>query len=108
MNDLALGEVIAERHLECRQRRDGLSAEVVVRVGKPLPDTSPGGDWYCPFRIVGLGDDTIRAAYGFDSVQALMLAFKLVGSYLQHFQHSLGDSITWLGEKDLGFPVPEG
>nr|WP_233431737.1 hypothetical protein [Leptospira santarosai] len=43
-------------------------------------------DWYCPFQISKIGLDTIKAAHGIDSIQALLLAMKMIEAILVHFQ----------------------
>jgi hypothetical protein len=70
-----LGEIVAERQIDAIAE-DGARTPVVLRIGKPLPDTLPGasgGDWYCPRHILGLGDETVEASFGVDSLQAFLL-----------------------------------
>lgn len=93
MSDSILGEVVAERELE----HAGGSARVVVRIGKPTEDPAEGGDWRCPFQILGLGDERVYEAFGIDAVQALQLCLMMIDANLY------GQPVTWLGEKDLGF-----
>jgi hypothetical protein len=59
------------------------------------------GDYVCPYRVVGLNDDEVRGAWGIDSIQALWLAFKAIGSRLA--KHS---DLRLDGSTDLGFPPP--
>ena len=51
-------------------------------MGKPrkLPDSQ--GDSFCPWQIIGIGDERVRYAAGIDGVQALDLAMKVIGAYL--------------------------
>lgn len=62
-----LGEVVAERELEAINI-DGERTPVVVKLGKPHPDPlGTGEDWCCPHQILGLGDESVMAAFGVDS-----------------------------------------
>ncbi len=94
----SLGEIIARRSLT-RDSEDGCVREVEVLVGKP--QGSPGADdWYCPFQITGLGSDGIRFVVGVDSIQAVQLAFRYIGTLLARVQ-----GLKWLGRDVLGFPL---
>jgi hypothetical protein len=64
--------VVARRTLDY-QPKEGPCRKVHVDVGRPARAAS-GADWYCPYRIVGLGKDGIRRAHGVDALQALILA----------------------------------
>jgi hypothetical protein len=96
MNKPALGDVIAERELEVAG-----AARAVVRIGRPTPDAQEGGDWRCPFQIVGLADDAVHEAFGLDAVQAIQLCFQMIDIYLASERGAR--DITWLGSEDLGF-----
>lgn len=99
--EISLGEVIAERRLDWTG--DSGSEGVVVRIGKPVRDPDPEGDWLCPIQIAGLGDDMVRAAFGVDAVQALILALQMVHVDLQSGQRRTGRTLQWLEQSDLGF-----
>lgn len=97
----SLEDVIAERVLEAR--KDGQTFRATVRLGRPF--RSPDGSHYrCPYQVVGLGDDTIRSAAGEDSIQAIELAFKMLGADLYGYYKAF--AFTWLGQPELGFPKP--
>lgn len=98
-----LGEAVAERILD-GVGEDGVARQVVVRIGRPRPDPEPGGGWGCPTQIVGIGQDDVLVAYGHDAVQALQLAFEMIGARLAHPPEPV--ALTWLGEGDLGFSRP--
>jgi hypothetical protein len=66
-----LGEVVAERELQLRQR-NGSESAVRVRIGRPHP---AGDDWQCPYEIEAQGSMRTMAIYGVDSIQALALTF---------------------------------
>jgi hypothetical protein len=96
-----LGVVVAERQIEGRAP-DGSPFEVVVRFGAPRPDPlSSNGDWQCPHQIVGLGDEAVSAAYGVDSLQALLLSVYAVRIKLAES----GATLDWLGMPELGLTV---
>ena len=85
---MKLGMVIARRELA---KGRSSKASVTVEVGRPR--RNPGGaDWLCPYRILGGGDDSVRAAYGVDAVQALHLAEKAVAARLD-----AEPRLRWLG-----------
>lgn len=65
-------EAIAERELAFEPLNGEPSSERVrFRVGRP---SEQGSEWYCPFEIHAFGERSTDAAYGSDSVQALLLA----------------------------------
>ena len=90
-----LTDVVVSRTLEA-VHPDGSRTEVQISIGRPFPDPLPGGDWCCTFRITGLGDDTVRAAFGVDSMQALLLALVKV-----RLELSGSVRLEWLGGSDL-------
>ena len=100
-----IADVIAERELEARHRHTGESRRVIVRIGRPRPDSEPGGDWACATQIEGIGDDAATDAYGVDSTQALQLAMQMIAIRLENDAAEL--ELTWLGGKDLGFTGPQ-
>ncbi|MEV6239226.1 hypothetical protein [Lentzea sp. NPDC051838] len=96
-----LGEIIAERRIE-GVAPDGSHFEVVIRFGAPRPDPlSHNGDWECPHQIDGLGDGAVGAAYGVDSLQALLLSVHAVRIKLAES----GSTLDWLGMPELGLTV---
>lgn len=62
-----LGDVIAMRKLRIK---DEPTREVVVMIGKPQPFPD-SDDYYCPYKIAGIGQEVIRYAGGVDAVQAM-------------------------------------
>ncbi|WP_235944696.1 maleylpyruvate isomerase N-terminal domain-containing protein [Verrucosispora sioxanthis] len=102
-----LGEVVAERRIAV-VLPDGGTSELVVRFGKPHPDPLPGGDWCCPFQIEGLGDGAVDAAFGVDSLQAMLLAAYRVRLLLTEHAEQTAARLDWLGQPELGLRVDPG
>ncbi len=99
-----LGTVVAERKLVL-----GDKTSVVVSIGKP-EQFEDGNGYYCPYRILGLGDDQVRQASGEDAVQALQLTLKRIGATLYTSQEAKAGLLRWeagSSKNDLGFPVPD-
>jgi uncharacterized protein DUF6968 len=92
-------DVAAERMYE---RIEG-SGAVRLRVYRPIPDPTPGGDWRCRLVIDGLGRPVDRWVHGVDGVQALGLALEMARSHLQPSPEHPA-LVTWLGQADLGLP----
>lgn len=98
-----IGEVIAERVLES-SIGGAKSKDVIVRLGRPKP-FDEGAGYFCPFEIVGLGDQKIRYAAGVDAFQSLQLVFRMISAMLQHYRKELSVELHWRKSgDDLGFP----
>jgi len=101
-----VGEVIAERALILEQRGKRRK-KVTIRLGKPqvFPDGYP--DYFCPFQILGLGEDEVRCAAGVDAFQALQLVQKMIAADLHWYDKRFGQGFYWLEKgDDLGFANP--
>ena len=101
-----LGPVIAERHFEARNAA-AEEHEVVLHIGAPTPDPRPGGDWYCPYQITGVANDSVSVAFGVDSLQAFLLALQKARAELAFSQRVHGLRLTWLDQDNWGFPSIE-
>jgi hypothetical protein len=100
-----LGEVVAERQVEC-VAADGTRSSVTIRVGTPRPDPlSTSGDWCCPHQITGLGDEAVGASFGVDSLQSLLLSVYGVRVKLAARATEAEVALDWLGMPDLGLAV---
>ena len=97
----SVGTVIAQRELSVPTK-----ATVSVVIGKPEPYPD-GNGYYCPYQILGLGEQKIRSAGGQDTVQALILALRAIGVVLYTSREAKEGLLTWNGNADLGFPVPD-
>lgn len=101
----SIGTVIAKRVLNLSGKR-----KVIVEIGKPRWFRGGAPDYYCPFRIRGLGKDFIFAGAGIDAVQALELTFIAIGSRLYFSAQGKAGELTWDAGQvagDLGFPLME-
>ncbi len=97
----SIEHVIAIRELELGQDKT-----ITIKIGKPdiYPETT---HYYCPYQILGIGKESIRYAYGEDSVQSLLLALSKIGIELYTSGEAKTGELKWLGMANLGFPVPE-
>jgi hypothetical protein len=96
-----VGVVITQRELSLAQK-----TKVSVCIGKPEPFPD-GNGYYCPYQIIGLGDQKVQYAGGEDTVQALTLALKSVGALLYTSAEAKTGLLSWNDGGDLGFPVPD-
>ena len=99
-----LGDVIVERVLE-QELTDGSKSAVTVRIGKPVKDPAyPDQDVFvCPCEIAGSGQPVKFVGGGVDSMQALLLAFRIITNYLSVLEQRHGQ-LSWLESPNLGFP----
>jgi hypothetical protein len=99
----SVGIVIATRVLTLPKGK-----EVTVAIGKPRKFRN-GIDYYCPFQILGMGDDQVRYCGGVDAVQALQLALENIGTRLYSSKDAKTGTLSWDAGRtkgDFGFPVP--
>lgn len=107
MTNYPLGAVIAQRAVA--YTRKGKNYEIQVYIGAPSKRVSVDAgteDWYCPFKISGIGIDGVHVAFGIDSVQALHLALVLVGQTLKNSPPGRAGRLSWHGDPNFGFPPP--
>ena len=98
-----LGEVIAERRLSF-EADAGWTREVVVRLGRPVPDPSEqNGPWLCPYQVDGMGSGHVRAIFGVDSVQALVLAVHTIPAELTPIMREVGGRFLFHEQPETGF-----
>lgn len=97
-----LGVIIARRRL-CWPGKEG--NKIIVLIGKPRPFPQskrfPHRDYYCPYQIVGVGDQKMRYAGGIDAVQALQLVFSAIGIDLQHLNNRGLSTLKWVVEDQV-------
>ena len=97
-----VGTIIAIRKLTLSDQRT-----VTVRVGKPRRFRGGNDDYYCPYQILGLGDEVVRYAGGVDPVQALQLALVAIGADLGALKEAKTGTLSWAAgstKGDFGFP----
>ncbi len=97
-----VGKVLAERILDLSTSEGDRQVRVLIGKPQPIPKSV---DFFCPYQVVGLSDETVRYAEGVDAAQAIYLALEAVGTYLAATQEARSGRLTWYGERTLGFPV---
>lgn len=93
--------IVANRTLKLR--KDGADTDVAVRIFAPRPDRD---HWMCEYEIDWPEGTRKFAAHGLDSVQALELALKMIGSEIYTSEYHKSKMLSW--EKPgqgYGFPV---
>lgn len=100
MNNIQLGEVVAERELEFIAS-DGSRQSVKVLLGKPIQEGN--GPWFCPFLIQADSFQRQFRATGEDSMQSMLLAQKIIAVELDVLARDNKGSFTWFGDANLGF-----
>ncbi len=101
-----VGEIIAERAL-ILEHRGKRRKKVTIRLGKPqvFPDGHP--DYFCPYQILGLGEDEVRFAGGLDAFQAIQMVLIGIAIDLNRYRRKFGQGLYWLEKGDnLGFAKP--
>ncbi|MEQ7894077.1 DUF6968 family protein [Xanthomonas arboricola] len=99
MTSMPIGEVFVQRELEFHAL-DGSTQTTMVRIGRPIQE--PDGPWLCPYLIEApLFERQFRIA-GEDSMQALLLAQKIVAVELEVLARDNGGTFTWFGDSDWG------
>lgn len=98
-----IGETIATRRLLLTPE-NGVTNEVFVILGKPkqFPD-SP--DYYVPFKITGIGAETVLCAGGIDAFQALQQVMLIINAQLLALKATYGN-LSWEGDPNGGFGFP--
>lgn len=86
--------IIAQRSL---QTKDGCEVQIIIGRPEHFPDEE---DFYCPFAVMGLGDDRIRYAGGVDALQALILALKMLSVYVMTLEDVKRGDVQWLDGRD--------
>lgn len=66
-----------------------------------------GNHYECEFQIDGLSVPVRSRSAGEDSMQALMLALQYIGARLYTSDEYTSGQLSWLGMRNLGFPVPD-
>jgi hypothetical protein len=93
--------LIMERQLVCHI--NGQDVPVPVRFFKPLADA--GGAWRCQYEIGWPNGVYSHQAYGVDSVQALLLAMKMLAAELYTSDMHRSGCLRWQ-EEGMGYGLP--
>src|SRR6266542_5049272 len=100
MNPLEMTQSIASRTLSY-EAGDGTRRDIHVELGTPaLASRDPRDTWACPFQITGFGEPIVRAIFGIDAMQALVLALHTLPAELRALARDHGG--RYLDEPDLG------
>lgn len=100
MKKISMTPSIASRVLTY-EGPDGRRRDVAVTLGTPVLATrEPHDAWACPYEISGFEGPVVRAIYGIDAMQALILALHTLPSELRSLARH--DGGKYLNEDDLG------
>ena len=70
--------------------------QLLVTIGKPTQSPNAEGEFYCPIKTSGFGnDERIETIFGVDAFQALELAIRYVGHRLSAVDHESGGRLRW-------------
>jgi len=72
----SVGQALGNRILDLK---DGRAANVIIGMPQRFPDGND--DFFCPFQIVGMGDERIRYAGGVDALQAVWLTLTMIAPF---------------------------
>jgi hypothetical protein len=99
----SIGQLFATRTLKLTDNNS--TRVVMIEIGKPLK-FSDGEDYYCPYQIIGLGDEKVNWCGGIDEVQALLLCLEKIGICLTDSEEYAQGKLSWIGSEHsiLGFP----
>jgi hypothetical protein len=95
-------DTIAERNLTFRAA-DGTSTDVTIRIARPVPAPPEQGDFICYWQALGFRDSPTKYAGGVDAVQALEMAFEMIGINLEAWQREYNGTFLFYGEAPHGF-----
>jgi hypothetical protein len=94
-----VNDALIERRFEL-----GEASEVVIRLSLPVRCDA---DFRCDYEIAWPDRTRVFNAFGIDSVQALILALRMVHAELLYSPEGREGQIRWLGSDDLGLPLPD-
>lgn len=94
--------LIAERSLKIKSLADDVEVPISIYLPREVE-----GAWLCKFTIEWPDGEIQMDANGSDSVQAIELALKMIGSFLYASDYHASGTLIWLEPgKGYGFPVP--
>lgn len=80
--------------------------EVIIQIGSPQPFPA-SSDYFCPYQILGMSDESVNYCGGIDEIQALILTLERIGSVLYASNEYKKGYLSWEGSEkgNLGFPI---
>ena len=93
--------VVAKRQLQLILPNEATPQLVNFLISKPAFNND---EWFCTFEIQGLQEPQTGAAYGSDSVQALLLAMAKVRVILLTYALDMSASFRFEGRPGIGLP----
>ena len=96
-----IDKIFIERKFELHNA-SGEVSHVRLCMGEPQQKAD---DWSCQFQIMGIGDETIQASFGIDSLHSFLIGLKLAHALLKYLARYEQKKITWLNNDDLGFSI---
>lgn len=98
--------IIATRTLQLSEEKGvSESVPVVVEIYEPQSGEAEY-EYFCWYKICGLGDERLKRCVGVDAVQALLVALVRIGSDLYSRDETKAGRLTWNQDENLGIPVP--
>lgn len=88
---------IAERHFDAGDEVESIRALIAH------PVREPSGEWGCRVEVVGGGFSFHEAAFGEDSLQALLMGIAMLRAVLVPTMDRI--DLRWLGTRDLGIEI---
>lgn len=80
--------------------------QVSVLIGKPILAADGNGEFYCPIRTVGLGNDEyVQPIFGVDAFQAIELAMRYVEHRISDIDAKSGGQLRWQFGHDKRIPA---
>jgi hypothetical protein len=94
--------LIASRELT--QRKGGKDSKIAVRIDAPTREAT--GAWSCQYEIDWPDKKSMKQIFGFDSMQAIVLALQTIGAeiYTSNY-HKSGELFFDVPDRGYGFPV---
>ena len=81
--------------------------KVIVSISIPELSKDNESEYHCHYHIFGLKREERGRVIGVDSLQSLQLVMKRVGAILYTSPEWTDGRLSWNGDKDLGFPLPD-
>ena len=94
--------VIADRVLTLRHGADDI--KIPIRIFAPVNEKP--GVWGCRYEVDWPKENRVVTAWGFDSVQAILIAMQMIGAEIYTSNYHKAGELFWEAPgKGYGFPV---